>query len=195
MSKAITWSGIRRSISKVSVLVAGSALLLLVACGGASEQARPTATRSVSKPTQAAEASPVSKPAQSGAGSPVLLEMGTATGANEFKYTEETVEAVAGSKITLKFSNNTDSKDEVGHNWVLVKPGQEDSVLANGIAAGDDKDWLDVDDPGIIAHTRLIEGEQSDSITFDAPAPGSYTYLCTFPEHYAGGMQGTLTIK
>jgi azurin len=76
-----------------------------------------------------------------------------------------------------------------------VKPGQEDSVLANGIAAGDDKDWLDVDDPGIIAHTALIEGEDSPSVTFAAPAPGTYTFLCTFPEHYAAGMKGTLTIQ
>jgi len=183
----------RRSFWKLSGLVA--CIALLVACGGASGPAQPTATSPASKPTQPAEASPVSKPAQSGVGSPVLLEIGTATGATEFKYDTETLEAPAGSQITLKFSNNTDSKDEVGHNWVLVKPGQEDSVLANGIAAGDDNDWLNVDDPGIIAHTRLIEGEQSDSITFDAPPPGSYTYLCTFPDHYAGGHKGTLTIK
>ena len=26
-------------------------------------------------------------------------------------------------------------------------------------------------------------------------APGTYTYLSTFPEQYAGGMKGTLTIK
>ena len=196
MSKVLTRSVTQHSFLKVSfLLAAGCALLLLVACGGASGSAQPTATSPASKPTQPAAASPVSESAQSAEGGPVLLEIGTATGATEFKYDKETLEAPAGSKIKLKFSNNTNSNDEVGHNWVLVKPGQEDSVLANGIAAGDDKDWLNTDDPGIIAHTRLIEGDQSNSITFDAPPPGSYMYVCTFPEHYAGGMKGTLTIK
>jgi len=68
-------------------------------------------------------------------------------------------------------------------------------VLANGIAAGDDRDWLDVDDPGIIAHTALIEGETSDSVTFAAPPPGIYSFICTFPDHHAGGGFGTLTIE
>ncbi len=92
-------------------------------------------------------------------------------------------------------TNNTDLKDEVGHNWVLVKPGQEASVVANAQAAGDTNDWLQEGDSGIIAHTALIEGGSSDSITFDAPAPGTYTFLSTFPKQYEGGMKGTLVIK
>ena len=32
-------------------------------------------------------------------------------------------------------------------------------------------------------------------LTFDAPPAGTYTYLSTFQEQYAGGMKGTLTIK
>jgi azurin len=51
-----------------------------------------------------------------------------------------------------------------------------------------------VDDPAILAPPRLIEGGQSNTVTFRAP-PGTYTYLCTFPEHYAGGEKGTLVIK
>lgn len=51
-----------------------------------------------------------------------------------------------------------------------------------------------MDDPAILAHTRLIEGGQSNTVTFPAP-PRTYTYLCTFPEHYAGGEKGTLVIK
>ena len=78
---------------------------------------------------------------------------------------------------------------------MLVKPGLEDSVIANAKTAGDDKDWLQNDDQGIIAHTKLIEGGDKDTITFDAPAAGSYTYLSTFPDQYAGGMKGTLVVK
>jgi azurin len=125
----------------------------------------------------------------------VALEIGTATGAEDFHYDTESLSAAVGATITLTFNNLTNPDDEVGHNWVLVKPGQEQSVLASATAAGDDNDWLDEEDPGIIAATKLIEGDTSDEIAFAAPAAGSYTFLCTFPEHFAGGMKGTLTIQ
>lgn len=135
-------------------------------------------------------------PTQSGAaGRAILLEVDTSTEPEDLSYVQTALVAPAGSMITLTLNNRTDADDEIGHNWVLVQPGQEESVLANGIAAGDDRDWLDVDDPGIIAHTALIEGDDSDSITFPAPPAGIYTFLCTFPEHHAGGMVGTLTIE
>ncbi len=182
----------------------------LVACGGtepsqpttppnptvvAPSQAVPTLASPIDEPTQPTTASIDAKPTQPTAAGRVTLEIGTASGATEFMYDPTTLKAPAGSKIKLKFSNKTNSKDEIGHSWVLVKAGQEESVIANAIAAGDDKDWLQEDDPGIIAHTSLIEGEQSNTITFDAPASGTYTFLCTFPEHYKGGMKGTLTIE
>jgi azurin len=146
--------------------------------------ARPTGSADTASPG-AASSAPVE----------AELTMETATGAKDYTFVPTTLTAPAGSTITLVFSNKTDPDDEIGHNWVLVKPGQEASVLANGIKAGDDRDWLDVDDPGIIAATRLIEGKQKDRVTFEAPPPGVYTFVCTFPEHYDGGMQGTLTIE
>ena len=188
-----TWSVTRRSFWKVSGLAV--CIALLIACGGASGPAQPTANSSGPDPDETAEPTPDTRPTQPEPAGTVSLEISTAAGATEFKYDKETLEAPVGSKIKLKFTNNTDPKDEVGHNWVLVKPGQEDSVVANGKAAGDDKDWVITDDPDIIAHTRLIEGRQSVTIRFDAPPPGTYTYLCTFPDHYAGGQKGTLTIK
>jgi azurin len=176
---------LRLSFVAVGVVLA-LGLLAIIATASQSGASVP-----VAEPTQAAPAG------ESGAasGETVALEIDTATDADDFTYDQETLEAPAGSTITLTLNNRTNPDDEVGHNWVLVMPGQEESVLANGIAAGDDNDWLDVNDPGIIAHTKLIEGDESDTITFDAPAPGTYTYLCTFPEHDAGGMRGTLTIQ
>ena len=146
---------------------------------------------------------PTPTPAPSVSGEPattappveVALTIDTAAGAEDFHYATEALTAAAGSKITLTLNNLTNPDDEVGHNWVLVQPGQEESVLASGTAAGDDNDWLDEDDPGIIAATSLIEGDDSTDVTFDAPPPGSYPFLCTFPEHFAGGMKGTLTIQ
>ena len=45
-----------------------------------------------------------------------------------------------------------------------------------------------------IAHTKMIGGGESDTITFTAPEKGSYTYICTFPGHY-GLMKGVLIVS
>ena len=45
-----------------------------------------------------------------------------------------------------------------------------------------------------IAYTKLIGGGESDTIIFDAPLKGSYTYICSFPGHY-GVMKGVLVVK
>ena len=166
MSKVLS----RRNFLKMSGVAASGALL--VACGGGTPE-----------PTKAPAAGPVS------------LEVESSAQAGEFKFNKAELEAPAGSKITVKFSNKTDAAAAVGHNWILAKAGQEDSIVTNGTGAGEAGGWMKADDPGIIAHTKLIKGGESDSVTFDAPAPGSYTYMCSFPGHYAGGMKGKLTIK
>ena len=119
----------------------------------------------------------------------------TAAGAQDFHFAPVSFSAPSSSTITLTFANKTNPDDEVGHNWVLVKPGRETAVLANSVKAGDDGDWLDPHDPDLIAATKLIEGNATDPVTFPAPPPGTYTFLCTFPDHYAGGMKGTLTVQ
>jgi azurin len=181
-------------------------LLILTAC--ATGQRQPTSTPVVHRaatalvePTGTPDPDETSVPTPDGSAATdvpadaSVLSVESASGAKDFKYVQQTLEATAGTKITLIFRNKTNAKDEVGHNWVLVKPGTEEAVIKSGFAAGDDKDWLDVRDPNIIAHTRLIEGAQEDTITFDAPPAGTYTFLSTFPEQYAAGMKGTLVIK
>jgi azurin len=197
--------GTRRPL--VAGLVAAGALLLLTACSGTLVPT-PTPTPTPAAPAETPSAGTETPDAGSGspsptaAGSPgasvapVSVELGvdTATGAAQFSYVQAALEAPAGSTIKLVLSNTTNPDDEIGHNWVLVQPGQEDAVLASGVAAGDDRDWLDDKDPGIIAASKLIEGNERNSVSFAAPPPGTYTFLCTFPKHYAGGMKGTLTI-
>ena len=180
----------RRMPSRTGSAIAGlGALLIVIACGGPAPTPVPPATPEPT-PTPAESTGPASTPGES-----VKLTVDTATGAEDFSYMQTALEAPAGAEITLRLNNLTDAADEIGHNWVLVWPGRGASVLANGITAGDDRDWLDVDDPGIIAATRLIEGGERDDITFRAPEVGVYTFLCTFPEHFDGGMKGTLTTR
>ena len=165
----------RRNFLKTTGMVAGITATgaFLAACGGSSTPA----------------------PAAPVAGGAVSFEENSSASAGEFKFSNTALEAPAGSKITLKFNNKTDPGAAVNHNWVLVKSGNEDAVVNAGTAAGDAAGWLKAGDPNVIAHTKLVKGGESDTITFDAPAAGTYTYLCSFPGHYAGGMKGTLTVK
>src|SRR6185369_7555064 len=145
------------------IVVATMALLLamgmVTACSGttlvpitpppATPTPEPTPTPGPATPTPGPVES--GQPTPTAAPSPVelALSIDTAKGADDFHYATDTLSAPAGAKITLTFSNKTNPDDEVGHNWVLVKPGHEDSVLASANAAGDDRDWLDKEDPGI----------------------------------------------
>jgi len=189
-------------------LAVAGVLFLVAACSGTLVPPEPTPAPPTEKPTApavtpTAPAETPAAPAETAASSPsrapvatnVELAVETAAGKDQFAYVQTALTAPAGSKIKLTFANKTNPDDEIGHNWVLVMPGKEDSVLASGNAAGDDGDWLDKNDPDIIAATRLIEGNDKDIVRFDAPPPGTYTFLCTFPDHYAGGMKGTLTIQ
>ena len=105
-----------------------------------------------------------------------------------FDKAELTVKA--GEKVTLVFTN---ASTGMPHNWVLVKPGTQDKVAKDSLAAGAGKGWL-ATGPDVLAHTKMVDGKKSDTITFTAPAaPGNYPYLCTFPGH-ASIMKGILKV-
>lgn len=87
-------------------------------------------------------------------------------------------------------------KTVMGHNWVLTTTEDSKAVASEGMAAGADKDYVKADDARVIAHTKLIGGGESTSVTFPVSklaAGGAYTYFCSFPGHIAL-MQGTLTL-
>lgn len=97
--------------------------------------------------------------------------------------------------VKLKHSGKM-PKQAMGHNWVLAKTADVQAIGTDGIAAGAAKDYVKAGDTRVVAHTKLIGGGESDSVTF-APsklaADGSYTYFCSFPGH-SGLMKGTLKL-
>ena len=154
--------------------------LLLVACGGGDDPA-PAAT---SKP--AATAVPTAKPAATSipattapatGGSSSSLEIGSR--GDELYFDKDTMTAKAGSEVTVKFINTAGA---LQHNWVLVPTGTETEIAMAGTTAGADNAWIP-EDSRIIAASPLVDPGDSASITFTAPAAGSYTYVCTFPGH------------
>jgi azurin len=98
-------------------------------------------------------------------------------------------------EVTLKHIGKLPAAS-MGHNWTLTKTADAAAVANDGLSAGLQADYLKPNDPRVIAHTKVVGGGQSTSVTFPMSklkAGEQYTYICTFPGHSAL-MKGTLTI-
>lgn len=71
---------------------------------------------------------------------------------------------------------------------ITVHPGTVHIVLIN-TGSGAPHDWSLL---GMAASAPLVGGGASSSVTFVAPAPGRYTFVCTI--HSAQGQTGTLIV-
>ena len=68
----------------------------------------------------------------------------------------------------------------------LLKAGVDMAKFASEAIKAKDTDYIPAARKGdIVAHTKVIGGGESVTITFDAPAAGTYDFLCSFPGHYA----------
>lgn len=84
----------------------------------------------------------------------------------------------------------------MGHNWVLTKESDMQAVTTDAIAAGAAQGYLKPDDDRVIAHTKMLGGGESDSVTFDVSkleAGTSYMFFCSFPGH-SSLMKGPVKI-
>lgn len=93
------------------------------------------------------------------------------------------------SKVELTLRHTGGMPAEVmGHNWVLAKTSDYQQVAADGGRATAADSFLAKGDARVIAHTALIGGGGSDTITFATgklEKGGDYTFFCSFPGHWA----------
>jgi uncharacterized cupredoxin-like copper-binding protein len=103
----------------------------------------------------------------------------------EFEFTPTSWSVAANEEITVNL-NNTGS---VEHEWVILQPGvtieseadlpeTEEELLADFVY------WEDEVEPG-----------DSKTLTFTAPAAGTYQIICAIADHFDAGMNGTLTVE
>ncbi len=102
----------------------------------------------------------------------------------QFNKAEIKVKAGKKVKLTLKHIGKLDKKI-MGHNFVLLKKGVNISVFGSKAATFASNDYIPNDTQDVIAHTKLIGAGETAVVEFDAPAPGEYDFLCSFPGHYA----------
>ncbi len=96
-------------------------------------------------------------------------------------YDKEQLRVDAGSHVVLTFSNVSTINQ---HNWAVVRDGSKDDVAIRG-ANYPDTDWLQPDDPDVIAIVKLLDPGVTGQASFGAPPAGAYQFVCTFPGHNA----------
>jgi azurin len=115
----------------------------------------------------------------------------------QFSASELSVSASCNEvTVTLKHTGKL-QVDTMGHNWVLTATSDFQSVAQAAMGAGKDKQYIPPNDDRVIAHTDLIGGGESTSVTFDVSglkAGKDYTFFCSFPGHFAA-MNGKFVIK
>jgi azurin len=126
---------------------------------------------------------------------PKIVEI---TGDDFMKFSVTSFEAKPGQKVTVRLKNIGElPKEATAHNWVLLaKEAYTPRFVELGMPHPE-RDYIAYEQEFyVLAKTKLLGPGESDSVTFTAPGvPGAYDYICTFPEHYAGGMKGVMTVR
>ena len=190
MFLATGWPRVTSGASQVRPVVQ------VIATGPTAAHAATTAPAAA--PTAAPAAAPTAgavRPAAALAAAPsepAARAIEIATLGSQWQFDRPALAATAGERIALTFANGSKER----HNWVLVRGGDAAAARVSeaGAQAGVRSDYLPADRADIIAATGLVHGG-AVTITFTAPAAGSYTYLCTVPGHYETGMAGTLAVR
>lgn len=122
----------------------------------------------------------------------------TITGNDTMKFDKAEFSVKEGQVVALTFKNvGKLPKIAMGHNLLILKPGTEPLSFAAGCMANKDTTGLPTDAEAlkkVVAGTKVLGPDESETITFTAPAAGEYPYICTFPGH-AAIMKGVMKVE
>src|SRR5207342_1055046 len=203
------------------VLLTIACVLALSACGKSPPPAKETATAPATTPepapaeTPPATTAPTPTPAET---PPAATEAPTPAPATESKPAavvsncgttiegndamQYNVGSIAVPASCGNFTINLKHADKMpvaamGHNVVIAKTADQQAVSADGMAAGVAANYVKADDARVIAHTKLVGGGESTSVTFPTSkikTGGPYEFFCSFPGH-AAMMKGTIAVQ
>jgi len=200
---------------KLTVLAVACALTLTACSDKSSSPAAPgevapsaSAPAQVETPTPAATLPPAATTAAMPAAAPATNEKPTAVvtdcateieGNDAMQYNVSSIVVPASCqdfKITLKHVGKL-SATAMGHDVVIAKAADVSAVDADGIAAGATAGYVKPDDARVIAHTSLVGGGETTSVSFATSKlkdGGPYEFFCSFPGHSAL-MKGSISVQ
>ena len=119
----------------------------------------------------------------------------TLNGNDKMQYDLSEIDVYEGQTVVLTLNHTgTMPMASMGHNVVLLKNGTDLEKFEAEAAKAQKDGYIPADTSEIIAHTKLLGGGESDTITFQAPEKGTYDFLCSFPGHYSV-MKGKFNVK
>lgn len=155
----------------------------------------PISTESTEKTTNEATKDAEAKTEDTNASAVATVVEVSLQGTDQMTYNKTEIQVPAGSTVKLTLTHTgTMPATAMGHNFVLLKNGTEIADFSMKAIGFPDNDYIPKDTDKVIAHTKIIGGGESTTIEFKAPAPGTYTFICSFPGHYSL-MKGTFTVK
>ena len=180
----------KKSFRYISMIALSA--VFFVACGGSASSS--TAAENDSHAEVPKEEAPA-EATSSSASNDGVIEISIA-GNDLMQFDTKEIKVPAGSKVRLTLTHSGQlAKAAMGHNFVLLSQGIVLEDFATSAMQATDSDYIPAgSEDAVIAHTKLIGGGESDTIEFDAPAAGSYDFLCTFPGHFAL-MQGKFIVE
>jgi azurin len=121
----------------------------------------------------------------------------TLNATDAMKFDPATIQAKAGEKLRIVLKpTSVMPKLAMAHNFVILKPGADVAAFVNASATARPDFIAPTLKSQVLVSTALAGGSETVSTELAAPkAPGRYTFICTFPGHYAGGMKGVLVVK
>lgn len=117
--------------------------------------------------------------------------------ADTLAYDKAEFTVTEGQTVKLNLeSTSALPKAAGGHNLIILAKGTDVAAFATKAMTEQANDYIPQDKPTqekILAKTKLLGPTEKDSITFTAPAAGTYDYICTFPGHFAV-MKGKMKV-
>ena len=151
-------------------------------------------------PAETPAPSPAANPATSDKPTAVVTDCATEIEGNDaIQYNVSSIVVPASCtefKITLKHVGKL-PVTAMGHDVVITKASDMKAVDVDGIAAGAAAGYVKPDDTRIIAHSSLIGGGESTSVSFAVSkiqGDGPYQFFCSFPGHSAL-MNGSISVE
>ena len=188
------------------ILVASALALALAAC---SKSPAPEATTAApadataaaeTAPVQtAADASPVPEPTPAPAtAAAAVADCATTIEASDMmKYNADSISVPAScAKFTINLKHVGKMPiAAMGHNVVIAKQADMAGIAADGMSVS--PEHIKAGDGRVIAHTKMIGGGESTSVTFDVAkikAGGPFSFFCSFPGHMTL-MKGSIQVQ
>lgn len=185
-------------MTRTSILASAIALAL-AACGPSTTPPAEAPAETPPPVTETAPA-PAAPPAAPIAGGKPAVVADCATTIESNDAMQYSADAIAVPSSCTSFTINlthagTLAANVMGHNLVVALASDMAPIASDGAGAG--PEFVKPGDARVIAHTRMIGGGESSSLTFDVAKlreGGPYGFFCSFPGHL-GLMKGSIQVQ